>query len=55
MRLACLRHAMTLPKFRECAPNMVVYAAPDLVDDVWAATCDVDHICVLSLEDAPFL
>jgi predicted GIY-YIG superfamily endonuclease len=55
MRMACLSHAMGLPKFGGCSPSMVIYAAPDLVDDVWAATCDMDHVCVLSLEDAPFL
>ena len=55
MRLACLRNAMGLPKFSACAPTMVIYAAPDLVDDVWAATCDAEHVCVLSLDDAPFL
>ena len=56
LRLTCLRNAMGLPKFAACAPTMVVYAAPDLVDDVWAAVCDAnDHVCVMSLEDAPML
>ncbi len=51
MRLACLGHALTLAKFASSVPTMVVYAASDLVDDVWAATCDVPDVCVTSLED----
>lgn len=54
MRIACLRHAMAHPKFTDCVATLVIYAAPDLVDDVWAATCDLDSVCVLSIEEAPF-
>jgi predicted GIY-YIG superfamily endonuclease len=55
LRLACLRQAMTLPKFAGCVPSMVVYAAPDLVDDAWAAVADAnDHVCVVDMEGTPW-
>jgi predicted GIY-YIG superfamily endonuclease len=50
-RIACLRHAMGLPKFAACLPTMVVYAAPDVVDDVWASIGDLEGACVLPMED----
>lgn len=55
LRLACLRHAFGLPKFRDLLPSLVVYAAPDLMNDVFAAVADAtDHpCCVVSLDDLP--
>jgi predicted GIY-YIG superfamily endonuclease len=49
-RLACLRHAMGLPKFASCLPTMVVYVAPDLVDEVWASIGDLEGACVLPMD-----
>ena len=54
LRIACLRNAMGLPKFAGCVPTLAVYVAPDLVDEVWAATSDLG-LCVMPLdEDAPW-
>ena len=59
MRIACLAQAMLHPKFiMSCTPTIEIYAADDLVDDIWAAvfsSADSDgdrgNVCVLPLSD----